>query len=98
MGADNEHERSEHENARQGDERAGAGRRRPEAPHDLPRTSTEMTPGIPVGSGKGIDEALEQPDSDLGGGVAGDTTARKQARERRDQGTVRNDDKDRTTL
>jgi hypothetical protein len=67
-----------------------------------------MAPGIPTGSGKGIDEALGQPDSEIGGGVAGDTTPQTRpgadvrhspdAEKRRELQDVRAEDKDRTTL
>ncbi len=63
-----------------------------------PRTATDMAPGIPAGSGKGIDEALQQPDTDLGGGVAGDTTPGVETPDKPARDTVRNDDRDRTTL
>ncbi len=84
----------------------GENARLPEPARDLPRTATTMTPGIPVGSGRGIDEALRQPDSEIGGGVAGDTTAagggETSTGEERGQGrepkNVRSEDKDRTTL
>ena len=82
--------------------------RLPPPPRDLPRTATEMAPGIPIGSGKGIDEALRQPDSDIGGVVAGDTTpdlsAASEPREPEADGQGREpkgvlaEDKDRTTL
>ncbi len=69
-------------------------------PHELPRSATSMAPGIPAGSGEGIERALEQPDSDLGGGVAGDTTPRadRERRGGREPKTVRAEDKERTTL
>ncbi len=62
------------------------------------RSATSMAPGIPAGSGQGIDRALEQPDSDLGGGVAGDTTAAPADAKPRSEEEVRRDDKGRTTL
>ncbi len=62
------------------------------------RTATSMAPGIPAGTGQGIDKALDQPDTDLGGGVAGDTTAIPEDAEPRSKEQVRRDDKDRTTL
>jgi hypothetical protein len=68
-------------------------------PEPAPRTATRMAPGIPVGSGHGIDRALAQPDTDLGGGVAGDTTITGTESEKgRDEQTIRNEDHDRTTL
>jgi hypothetical protein len=67
-----------------------------------------MAPGIPAGSGRGIDEALKQPDSEIGGGVAGDTTPATggessdpndaAAGDGRNADAVRTEDRDRTTL
>ncbi len=68
----------------------------PPPAHDLPRSATEMAPGIPAGSGAGIDEALQQPDTDLGGGVAGDTTPTGKGARSSDE--VKTEDKGRTTL
>ncbi len=65
---------------------------------NLPRSATDMAPGIPAGSGEGIDKALEQPDSDLGGGVAGDTSVGSETDEKPDREVIRNEDKERTTL
>ncbi len=62
------------------------------------RSATSMAPGIPAGSGQGIDRALDQPDTDLGGGVAGDTNAVPADAEPRSEEEVRRDDKGRTTL
>ncbi len=62
----------------------------------LPRSATDMAPGIPAGSGEGIDQALQQPDTDLGGGVAADTTPTGEGERPRD--VVRTEDKGRTTL
>ncbi len=73
-------------------------RARPEPPRDLPRTATDMAPGIPTGSGAGIDKALQQPDSDLGGGVAGDTTPEGATKDKPESRVVRDEDKGRTTL
>ncbi len=71
---------------------------RPAPARDLPRNATDMAPGIPSGSGKGIEKALEQPDSDIGGGVAGDTTPAGDQEDRPSAETVRTEDKGRTTL
>ncbi len=78
--------------------RAGAGHGAAEAAGVLGRSSTSMAPGIPVGSGKGIDQALRQPDTDLGGGVAGDTTVGLESDQPRNASTIRNDDRTRNTL
>ncbi len=74
------------------------GSARPEPPRDLPRTATDMTPGIPEGSGRGIDQALGQPDSDIGGAVAGDTTPGTETAGKPSRDVVRREDKERTTL
>lgn len=75
------------------------GAKLPTPDHHAPRTATRMAPGIPVGSGRGIDRALAQSDTDIGGGVAGDTTMTGAESEKgRDEQTIRNDDHDRTTL
>ncbi len=76
----------------------------------VPRTATSMAPGIPTGSGKGIDEALRQPDNEIGGGVAGDTTPATAGgtsrqddsaggdAQKREPKAVLTEDRDRTTL
>ncbi len=68
----------------------------PRPAHEPRRTATDMAPGIPAGSGEGIDHALGQPDTDLGGGVAADTTPTGEGE--RPSDVVRTEDKDRTTL
>jgi hypothetical protein len=77
----------------------GRGAQLPPPDAHAPRTATRLAPGIPVGSGRGIDSALARPDTDIGGGVAGDTTVTGSEHEKgRDERTIRNDDHDRTTL
>lgn len=88
MSTDDRQEGDESENANTGQRDA----------REMPRTATEMAPGIPTGSGEGIDKALQQPDSDLGGGVAGDTTVDLETKEKPDRELIRTEDKDRTTL
>ncbi len=68
----------------------------PPPAQDLPRGATDMAPGIPAGSGSGIDKALQQPDTDLGGGVAADTTPAGKGE--RPSDVVKTEDKGRTTL
>ena len=91
---------------------SGDAARSPEPePPSSPRTATSMAPGIPTGSGRGIDEALRQPDTEIGGGVARDTTpataggisngkdsADGDDVQKRDPRDVRTEDRDRTTL
>lgn len=82
-----------------GGRRRARGAELPAPASALPRTSTAMAPGIPEGSGRGIDQALERPDSELGGAIAGDTTVGQgRSESARDPEQVRRDDKERTTL
>jgi hypothetical protein len=61
------------------------------------RSSVDGAPGIPAGSAR-VQDALETPDSDLGGVIASDTTPSGATEDAPSPAQVREDDRKRNTL
>lgn len=66
-----------------------------EEPVEIDRSALDGAPGIPAGSGE---EALQTPDSELGGVIAADTTPGGATGDEPDRRQVRDEDRRRNTL
>ena len=69
-----------------------------EEPVEIQRSALDGAPGIPTGSGSGLDKTLETPDSELGGAIAADTTPGGPTGDEPDKRQVREEDRSRNTL